>query len=172
MKENLGVAGRRVVLVHWKNTSVTSYEIYSNLKNFCLTHPEFSYDTVSNYLSKKKLPYENELIRIERKSVITKASHPGKPNLAKRLFWEFTYDEMDWQKDNAIIIERVVERGSPEEWQEMIRFYGQKKVKNVIKNEITYLTDKAIRKVTTFFDLKPEELKCYTRKQLRQKLWI
>lgn len=79
---------------------------------------------------------------------------------------------MDWQKENAIVIERVVERGSPEEWQEIIRFSGQKKVKNVIKNEITYLTDKAIKKVTSYFDLKQEELKYYIRKQSRQKLWI
>ncbi|MEO8174130.1 MAG: hypothetical protein ABI581_13645 [Sediminibacterium sp.] len=172
MENTNSLAGRRVVLVHWKNTSAYPFEVYSNLKNFCLSHPEFRYDTVNNYLSKKKLPYETEMIRIERKPVITKASPPPKPDLPKRLFWEFKYDEMNWQSDYATVIERVVERGSPEEWDEMIRFYGQKKVKNTIKNEITYLTDKAIKKVTTFFDFKPEELKCYIRKQSRQKLWI
>jgi len=67
---------------------------------------------------------------------------PLKPNLPKRLFWEFRYDEM-------------------------IRFYGKWKIKNMLKNETAYLTGKAIRKVCNFFDLKPEELKCYIRKQSR-----
>lgn len=96
----------------------------------------------------------------------------NKPNLPKRLFWEFKYEEMDWEKNYITVINRVVERGSSEEWQEMIKFYGEKKVKNTLKNETTYLTDLAIKEVCDYFKLNPEELKCYIRKQSMPQHWI
>ncbi len=102
--------------------------------------------------------------------VIKKTSETGKPNLPKRLFWEFRFDEINWQKDSATIIERVVERGSSEEWDEMLRFYGESKVKNTLKNDTIYLTDRATKKVCASFKLKPQELKCYIRKQSRAQL--
>ena len=96
----------------------------------------------------------------------------NKPNLPKRLFWEFKYEEMDWEKNYITVINRVVERGSPEEWQEMLRFYGEKKVKDTLKNKTTYLTDLAIKEVCDYFKLNPEELKCYIRKQSMPQHWI
>ncbi|MDP1762534.1 MAG: hypothetical protein Q8L07_01520 [Sediminibacterium sp.] len=172
MKTTSNFDGRRVVLVHWKNDTSQPFEVYSNLKNFSLAHPRYPYNTLSNYLSKKKMPFETDEIRIERKQIITKPGQVSKPNLPKRLFWEFKYDEMDWHRDSGTVIERVAERGSPEEWQEMIQFYGEKKVKTTLKNKTTYLTDRAIKKVCSFFKLKPEDLKCYIKKQSRPQLWI
>jgi hypothetical protein len=172
MKENTTTQGRRVVIVHWKTNALQPFEVYSYLKNFCLSHPLYPYNTLNNYLSKKRIPFENEILRIERKLIITKPDQPAKPNLPKRLFWEFRYDEIDWQKEYDTVIERIVERGSPSEWEEMIGFYGAKKVKHTLKKDINYLSDRAIKKVTNYFNLKPEELKCYIRKQSRPQHWI
>jgi hypothetical protein len=44
-------------------------EVYSSLKYFCLAHPEFSYNTLTNYLSKSKIAFENDEVRVERKRV-------------------------------------------------------------------------------------------------------
>lgn len=170
MSSNLDL--RRVVIVHWKKDNDNPFEVYSNLKNFSLANPRYSYDTLNNYLSKKKLPFETDDVRVERKQIITKPGQTNKPDLPKRLFWEFKYDEMDWMKDSETVIERVVERGTPEEWKETIRFYGEKKVISTLKNKTNYLTDHAIKKVCAFFKIKPEELKCYIRKQSRPQLWI
>ena len=172
MKTALNLDPRRVVLIHWKKDASRPFEVYSNLKNFSLANPQYPYNTLNNYLSKKKIPFETDDVRVERKQIISKPGRINKPDLPKRLFWEFKYDEMDWRKDFETVIERVVERGSPEEWQEMIRFYGEKKVVNTLTNKTTYLTDRAIKKVCDFFKLKPEDLKCYIRKQLRPQLWI
>ena len=81
------------------------------------------------------MPFETDDVRVERKQIISKPGRINKPDLPKRLFWEFKYDEMDWQKDSGTVIERVVERGSPEEWQEMIRFYGSATVQLVLGNK-------------------------------------
>ncbi|HKG08121.1 MAG TPA: hypothetical protein VKB19_16775 [Pedobacter sp.] len=63
---------KRVIVVFWKNKSDGPFEIFSNLKNFCLSYMQFNYNTINNYLSKAKKPYENEDVRIERKTVIAK----------------------------------------------------------------------------------------------------
>ena len=60
--------------------------------------------------------------RITRKKPVNAPSIAPKPNLPKRLFWEFRYDEMDWVSDYGTVIERVMEWGNEEEWLEVIRY--------------------------------------------------
>ena len=95
-----------------------------------------------------------------------------KPNLPKRLFWDWRYDAIDWQNLYPSIIARVIERGTNEEVQELIRFYGKDKVVNALMKEILYLPDYAMDKATNYFHIKKEELACYARKQLRRGHWI
>lgn len=95
-----------------------------------------------------------------------------KPNLPRRLFWDFRYDDIEWREEYLTVIERVLERGSKEEWAEMIRFYGEEKVIHAIKKEIKFLADYAIDDVCAYFPLRKEELLCYTRKQSRPGHWI
>ncbi len=63
---------KRVIVVFWKNDRDKLFEVFSNLKNFCLSYPQFNYNTMSNYLSKAKIAYENHEIRVERKNIISK----------------------------------------------------------------------------------------------------
>ncbi|MFY0256050.1 hypothetical protein ACDQ55_19090 [Chitinophaga sp. 30R24] len=67
----MSISNRRVVVVHWKNQQDHSFEIFSNLKNFCLSYPKYNYNTLNNYLSKGKIPFENNEVRVERKNIIT-----------------------------------------------------------------------------------------------------
>ncbi|MES2063416.1 MAG: hypothetical protein V4456_15925 [Bacteroidota bacterium] len=66
----------RVVVAYWKSKEGNPMEVFSSLKNFCLAHPSFNYNTLNNYLGKKKIPYENFHVLIQRKSVL------GKPEVA------------------------------------------------------------------------------------------
>ncbi|WP_207422833.1 hypothetical protein [Desertivirga brevis] len=61
---------KRVVVVIWKNKQET--EVFSNLKNFCLSYPQYNYNTLSNYLSKEKIAYENDFVKVERKVIVSK----------------------------------------------------------------------------------------------------
>ena len=61
---------KRVVLVHWKRQM--EVEVFSNLKNFCLSYPKYNYNTLNNYLGKERIAYENEIVRVERKEIIAK----------------------------------------------------------------------------------------------------
>lgn len=161
--------GRRVVLVQWKKLAENTIEVFSSLKNFCDSHPAYNYNSLSNYFSKKKTAYENEEIRLERKPVQVKSP---KPDLPKRLFWEFDYDSFDWQRSYRTVIERVIEFGMPEELEIMIDFYGRARVVRALKADIPYLTNMGVETACTYFQLNKTELKCYTKKQSTKEHWI
>jgi hypothetical protein len=59
----------RVVLLYWKNRPDNPFEIFSNLRLLSNRYPGFNYNTLNNYLSKNKLPFENQDVRIERVEV-------------------------------------------------------------------------------------------------------
>lgn len=157
---------RRVLIVHWKNNDEHNCEVFSSLKNFCESYPQYNYNTLSKYLSRKQKAYENEQVYIQRKVIADKTSAAlKKPDLHRRLFWDMVYDKIEWHPSYRTIIQRVMERGTEKEWEELILFYGRKKVVKTLKEEINYLPDHIIEAVSQYFHLKPDELKCYTRKQ-------
>jgi hypothetical protein len=57
---------KRVVVLTWKNRQNNKVEIFSNLKILCEAYREYNYNTLNNYLSKAKVPYENGAACIER----------------------------------------------------------------------------------------------------------
>jgi hypothetical protein len=109
---------------------------------------------------------------IYRSVVDNKINGARRPNLPRWLFWEFRYDEMNWQYSYFTVIERILDRGSVEEIEELIRYYGRKRVLRVLKIEPIYLMDHSIERACAYFHLKPEELVCYKRKRSRKGYWI
>ena len=101
-----------------------------------------------------------------------KALDKDKPNLPARLFWEYDYETIDWQKGALIVIERVLDRGNLGELKEMIRYYGRRKVLKVLKTKSIFLMDHSIERACAYFKLKPEELVCYMRKRSRPGHWL
>ena len=69
------------------------------------------------------------------------ATRSDKPDLHKKYFWEFRYDEIDWVKSYVMVIQRIIERGEENDWQEIIRFYGKEKIINALLNEVKFLPD-------------------------------
>jgi len=164
-----GDLNKRVIVVQWKRFAGTDIDVFSSLKNFCDSYPEFNYHTLNNYLSKKKVPFETNEVKIERQPILKKVD---RPNLPKVLFWEFDYDKMDWQRAYRTVIERVLDKGDESEWEEMIRFYGRERVVHALKNDITFLSNMTTEAVCEYFQLSKQELKCYTKQQLNRGHWI
>lgn len=71
-----------------------------------------------------------------------------------------------------MVMTRVLERGNDEEYEELIRFYGKESVVRALKNEIKYFPDYILERITQYFALQVEDLKCYARKQQRKGNWI
>lgn len=58
------------------------------------------------------------------------------PNLSllrKALFWDTSFDKIDWQKNKRAVIKRVLERGNEQEINEIISFYGKQVVMDEVK---------------------------------------
>ena len=58
--------------------------------------------------------------------------HPNLTKLRRVLFWDTKMESIDWEIQKNAIIKRVFERGNAIEKREMIRFYGQESVNNVL----------------------------------------
>lgn len=95
-----------------------------------------------------------------------------KPNFHKRLFWDWRFSKIDWQKHYLAVIDRIIERGDKDDWKELVRFYGKPRVITALKSEIKYLPDYIIGDVCDYFELDREALACYTHKHSRKGHWI
>lgn len=86
------------------------------------------------------------------------------------LFWEYEFDKINWQEMKVVIVHRVIERGRMDDFYAIINLYGIEGVKETIK-EIPYLNSKDMAFVSSVFEIKKEELKCYSKKPLKNQHW-
>jgi addiction module HigA family antidote len=71
----------------------------------------------------------------ELKSKSKKAQSPNLSILRKVLFWDTDINKIDWERQKKAVIERVLERGTEEEQNEIIRHYGMDVVNDVINKK-------------------------------------
>ena len=69
-------------------------------------------------------------IEKEKKKQIKK--HPDFSKIRKILFWDTSFDKIDWEKHKRSIIKRVFQRGNDEEKNEIKKFYGQDIIDSVL----------------------------------------
>jgi plasmid maintenance system antidote protein VapI len=58
--------------------------------------------------------------------------HPDISKLRRVLFWDTKMESIDWEMQKNAVIKRVFERGNEIEKKEIIRFYGQENVKDIL----------------------------------------
>lgn len=56
----------------------------------------------------------------------------NKPAINDRLLWEYDLETFNYDRSYKIVIERVLERGTLDEWRAVLSYYGQEKVLEVI----------------------------------------
>lgn len=54
--------------------------------------------------------------------------------LSKALFWDTDVHHIDWERQYKAVIKRIFERGNEDDKNEIIRFYGIEKVKQVLQD--------------------------------------
>ena len=68
----------------------------------------------------------------EEKRRRSKNYHPDLSKIRRILFWDTKMENIDWVQHKRSVIERVFERGDDVEKAEIIRFYGQEVVDEVL----------------------------------------
>jgi hypothetical protein len=89
--------------------------------------------------------------------------------ISPRLLWEYDLEQFDWDAMRTLVMQRVIERGWPNDFYAAIRLYGGlDKVREIIK-EIPVLSLRDMAFACALFKINKEEMKCYTWKQSREK---
>jgi hypothetical protein len=94
-----------------------------------------------------------------------------KPLLSKQAFWDVNMDNIDYKKHARYVIEKVIDRGSFEDFIALRKYYGDNKIKKEIVN-VNWIGDKEIYFCCAIFGLELKDFKCYIKKQLNPELWV
>lgn len=90
--------------------------------------------------------------------------------ISPSLLWEYDLSDFDWWKSHKIVVQRVIERGWPKDFYAAFRLYGGIEGFREIVKEVPSLSPRDMNFVCNCFNLKREDLKCYTRKKSREQL--
>jgi hypothetical protein len=94
-----------------------------------------------------------------------------KPVLSKQAFWDVDMEKIDYKKNARFVMAKVIDRGSLEDFIQLRKFYGDARIRKEIVNA-NWLGDKDIYFCCAVFNLKPEDFKCYIKKQSNPQLWV
>lgn len=86
------------------------------------------------------------------------------------LFWDVNVLTLDMQKHAQFIIERVIQRGTIEDWKNLNHIYTKRKIKNAcIKAH--YLDKLTLNFCSVIFRTPKEKFKCYINQQSNPNCW-
>jgi hypothetical protein len=89
--------------------------------------------------------------------------------ISSRPFWDVRFEDLDFDNDKSFIIEKVMNHGAMSDFISTVKFYG----KDIIRKEIikaAYLKKDVLNFVCFYFDLKPTQFRCYSKRQLHPQL--
>ncbi|HSZ87685.1 MAG TPA: hypothetical protein VK787_16745 [Puia sp.] len=161
-----------VYSVHWKHRERFPDETFITTRSISEKYPAYSETSLDRIFKTTHNKFEDENVLIKKVPITYEPDTSAPiPVISKVRFWDSDYNKIDWIESYRSIIERIIERGSKQEWKQLVNYYGLSRVSNTIRNEILYLTDDVIEDVCEYFSFEKEELLCYIRKQSMPKHW-
>lgn len=103
--------------------------------------------------------------------VIINKYTPGNHSLNPALLWEYDLRSFDWQASRTLVVQRVVELGTPEDFYAAFDMYGGVEGFRQALKDVPYFSPIDINFVSLAFNLKKEELRCYKRRSLSPQHW-
>ena len=88
-----------------------------------------------------------------------------KPIFEKRIFWDVSFEQIDYDAKANFVIERVFELGDVEDIRQCRRYYGDEKVTEALL-KAKYLPLHTIHFASAVLDKPINEFKCYMLRQL------
>ena len=82
---------------------------------------------------------------------------------------DYDLTQFDWQRSRKVVVQRIIERGWLRDYFAAFDLYGGIEGFREIIKEVPTLSAQDMNFVCTAFGLKKEELRCYTRRQLRRR---
>ena len=91
--------------------------------------------------------------------------------LPTHLFWDVNPDNLEWEKNHQLIIERVLERGTLDQWKTIVSVYGLKKIVETVK-KMRSLDPVSLHFIAAISHSPLNEFRCYNTRSLTQGHWI
>ena len=91
--------------------------------------------------------------------------------LSKHLFWDIDPNLLEWERSKKTIIERVIERGSLEEWVCIVKIYTLDGIVNTAKT-FRSMSPIDLNFIATISNTPKEEFRCYNTRLLTGQHWI
>ena len=92
------------------------------------------------------------------------------PVFNKRIFWVVKFEELNYDKSAAFIIQRVFERGDVDDIRTCRRYYGDDKISAVLI-EARWLPLHTIYLASALFNNELTDYKCYNTAQSNPMYW-
>jgi nicotinamide mononucleotide adenylyltransferase len=93
-----------------------------------------------------------------------------KPVFDKRIFWDVSFEQLDYEAKASFVIERVFERGDVEDIRQCRRYYGDEKVAEALL-KAKYLPEHRMHLAAAVIDKPVEQFRCYKLRQLNPELF-
>ena len=87
-----------------------------------------------------------------------------KPELSNRAFWDIDMSQIDYWEHDAFVIQRVFEHGTVDETLEVLIFYGDDRVKEVL-TKARHLPEDTIYYASGLLRIDVTDFECYTTKR-------
>ena len=93
-----------------------------------------------------------------------------KPIFEKRIFWDVSFEQIDYDAKANFVIERVFELGDVEDIRQCRRYYGDEKVTEALL-KAKYLPLHTIHFASAVIDKPLTDFRCYILRQLNPELF-
>lgn len=88
----------------------------------------------------------------------------------KGLFWDVPPERLDWDRNRAQIVERVLTRGMINDWRQIKSVYGLQGIADIAKT-IRCMDAVSLNFIATVSRTPIEEFRCYIERRLNPTLW-
>jgi hypothetical protein len=90
--------------------------------------------------------------------------------LTRSLFWDTDIAALDWEVNAPFIVERILQRGTVEDFRIIVSQYGRERLRDIIKN-LRYLDKKPMYFASVYFQIPLNEMRCYNIRQSTSLHW-
>jgi hypothetical protein len=99
-------------------------------------------------------------------------NHKDFPNarINKNLFWEYDMEHFDFQKQINLVVQRVVQRGTSEDFYAMLNLYGFDSVKEAIKKSPSF-SQREMEFINNVLGIPYSELTAYQKMKESPSRW-
>jgi hypothetical protein len=86
------------------------------------------------------------------------------------LFWDVDKSQLDFEKNAVHVIDKAINRGTWEDFQTALSYYGREKMAAIVKN-LRYMDKRTLQFSSVYFQIPITEMRCYIWQQSNPSHW-